>query len=358
MTMFIKIMMYSIILLGLGNTVLGNDTIYDEQEQVQTHYDAALTAYHYNDHNKAIRIFEYLEKRLKSSSLPYRFVVCNLALLYHAKHQYSKTNYWAEISNKFEETNFVSGFLLGSLLYLKGSSELYNSFMAYRNIQISSRTKLLPHQTKNLVEATINFNMAMILYKLGAVTTANLNLEQAISKLDPKKYSDTVNYYKMARATQGIQLAIDTKMIDHFRLFQSNGELEVPITKPLSLNKQHPEEQDDQNINSVNDERHILAYYFEDSMIGSPNQGPFSVPTPPPHQLSNHYDHNMDYFSHKPRVPHRSNLREKGKMREDSKPVILVTPPENQMIPPRIPERARPGLSRGKTAPVFGAGFI
>ncbi|RYE19950.1 MAG: hypothetical protein EOP45_11820 [Sphingobacteriaceae bacterium] len=348
------------------NSVFAGVGTYDLFEQQEVHFDAALTAYHNNDLDKAARIFEFLQRNIQPSSSRYQYVVCNLALLYHDKEIYSKAIQWAEVSNKFEGTNFVGGFLLAVLLFFKGPAEYYNSFMAFRSIKITKASKLvitIPEEGGTLAEtmgAIIDYNMAIILYKLGAVAAADTHFDDAIVKA--RNLPAQVSRFRKVKASKGVDYSIDTSPVSSFRLFKSTGDFEIPVTKPLRVNRvdrSNPLSRDDAVSHDECMNEHILSYYFE---IGPENHrlGPSSVPIPSPHQLSNHYDHHSDYFSHKPRVAPSNN-----KM---TSPTIVVTPSQEQQhrgptlhladkprgvsnFNPPPPARPRPVLTRGVTSP-------
>lgn len=280
--------------------------VYTSEEQQNTHFDAALAAYHSNHIDKAIKIFEYLQKDIKPSSSRYPSAVWNLALLYHDKNHLSKSIQWAEITSKFETTSFLGGFLLASLLFSKGSSEYYNSFMAFRSIKVTKQS-ILPEFENNIL-AIIDYNIAIILYKMGAVAAADAHFDEGMAKI--KDIPHTLQQFKKAKSMKGVEHTIDTSPISLFRLLKITGESDIKRTEPLKR----------QTSESVSNEDHILAYYFNAPAI------------PSPHQLSNHYDHHSDYFSHKP-------AQWSPKI---TSPNIIVTPP------PRAP---RPVFTRGTTAP-------
>lgn len=317
------------LLCSLSNAgIFGGDT-YTLEEQKSTHFEAALTAYHRDDMAKAIRIFEYLQREIKPSSIKYPFVVWNLALLYHDQEQFSKAIQWAEISSKYETTSFVGGFLLACLLYFKGKTEYYNSFMAFRSIKITKKT-LLPDMTIGkeqilslMLEGIVDYNIALILYKLGAVAAADTHVEDAMNRF--RAVTTNLDLFKKVKSIKGIDQSIDTKPIGDFRLLRINGEADVKKTEPLQSNLQSRSKVDASH--HTNDA--ILAYYFESSGPSTSSRHISPKPMfPSPHQLSNHYDHHMDYFSYKPLNP--------------SKAMSPSAPG------PKMP---RPTLNRGFTAP-------
>jgi hypothetical protein len=333
-----------VLLCSLTNAGIFGGNTYTVEEQQTTHFEAALTAYHRNDVDKAIRIFEYLQREIKPSSIKHPFVVWNLALLYHDKEQFSKAIQWAEITSKYEITSFVGGFLLACLLFFKGKTEHYNSFMAFRSIKITNKSILPDMQIEDpsegetlgrTVESIVDYNIAVILYKMGAVAAADTHVDEVMNKIRnvPTKFQ----LFKKVKAMKGIDHAIDTSPISDFRLLTISGEIDVKRTEPLHPQRK-PKKQEREDATLDHDSDHILAYYFENAPSASSTSRHVSPRPliPSPHQLSNHYDHHMDYFSHKA-------------------PSSKVASPN--LMPPPPPKMPRPTLNRGFTAPPshFGA---
>jgi len=278
--------------------------IYTVEEQSETHFNEAIRAYQHNDIEKSIRIFEFLSE--KDPVEPHHPLInTNLALLYHQKKNFPKTHHYARLVAEHDKTNLVGNFLLANCLYIV-KNELYNAFMAFRNIGQLKYTLHAKEQYDVLVlECIIEYNMALILYKLGGVQAAETHLESAIQRIRfvIDKKTEEINLFHLltrfqqVKRSQGIGHTLDLTPMNYFRLFTYDGQLAELPTKPLRIIKQESPIPVELRLTYYFGEEQvspdpISKYYFTDD-----NLKVGSVPLPPAHKIAYHMDHQLDYFS-------------------------------------------------------------
>ena len=296
--------------------------IYSVEEQFQTHFDAALQAYQYNDPYKSIRIFEFLKNNLGDRHSAFKYSVCNLAILYHKLGSHEIAIKYAKEASQYDETNTMTGFILGFTLY--HTKQLYKSFMAFRDIRATRNPLYLQYA------AEIDFNIAITFYKLGG--EADIHFQNALDRigifnpdvLQKAKYKK----YQTAKAAKGIDYHIEKGPLEEIRLFNMKGQLD-----PLPIKAIEP-------IRSPNivlsPPSPLLSYYFTDPK----DLAPSSVPLPPAHKIPQYMDHQMDYFSPSHFHKDESSLSPRS-------PGSGISPRE---VPPRSADRPRrPQFGRSQT---------
>ncbi len=269
---------------------------YTLYEQQQTHYEAALYAYQKSDIQKSIRIFEYLSKNLGPKSTRYKYVVSNLGILYLKLGDTKTSIKWAKISLQFDETNVMSGFILGINLF--NAKQLYDAFMSFREI------KDLKIPLRKEFDTQIQYNLGVTLYNLGG--NGNEFIEKAIEQMGIHIDPETKLRYHNAKL--GIE-SVDYGPVD-FRLYASDGSFDSLPFAPLSPNNHNEKYRNvaspDVVLSPPSPPLPLLRYYFEHD---ENENGPSSAPIPYAHQIPKHMDHQEDYFTPKyhQRVPTHGN---------------------------------------------------